>query len=262
MDKITEQKLARALGAEDTELLPYLPYLLQDLHNLGTPVKPVLDMLKKHMPNISTCRVLDLGAGKGCVGLPIAKETGAAVYLVDAIPEFIEYAKSKALETGLTNCEFKVEDITRTVQTARDFDLVLLCSVGNVFGDFTSLSTLKALKQTVKKDGYIIVEESYFAEKAFDVKCKAEYETLADWFASFKQAGVRLIAGYDEGLREGDIDFDRDNMLIQQRADELSRKYPDKKALFDGYVQSQLNECDDLERLQTSIWLLQGTEDR
>jgi len=257
MDKETKQKLARALGAEDTEVLPYLPYLLQDLQNLGTPIKPLLDMIKTHIPDIRSAKVLDLGAGKGCVGLPLASCTGAYVFMVDAFAEFIEYAQSKAAETGVTNCAFLTEDITQTVLAARNYDLVLLCSVGNVFGDFSSLATIEALKQTVKSGGYIIIEESYFADRAFDVKCKAEYETLADWMRSFEKAGVRLVASYDEGLSEDDIDFDRDNRHIRWRADELSAKYPDKKELFQGYVQSQLNECNDLAILKTSIWLLQ-----
>ncbi|MCL2796859.1 MAG: class I SAM-dependent methyltransferase [Firmicutes bacterium] len=258
MKKEIEQKLARALGAEDTELLPFLPYLLQDLQNLGTPEKPVIDMLKSHIPDIANGKVLDLGAGKGCVGIPVAKETGASVHLVDAFSEFIECAVTKAMEEGIANCTFTAEDITQTVKSARGYDLVMLLSVGNIFGDFTSLSTLNALKQTVKKGGYILIEESYFEDAPFEVKCQAKYETLADWRRSFELAGVTLVAQYNEWGTEDGIDFDSDNAYIAARAAELSEKYPDKKALFEGYVQSQLNECDDLGRLQTAIWLLKS----
>jgi len=257
MDKATEKNLARALGAENTELLPYLPYLLQDLRNLGTPIKPVLDMIKTHIPDISDCKVLDLGAGKGNVGLPIAKETGASVFLVDAISEFTEYSQKKAVEMGITNCTFQTEDITVTVRTVRDYDLVLLCSVGNIFDDCNSLSTLRVLKQTVRPGGHIVIEESYFKDEKFEVKCAADYETLNDWLQSFEKAGVKLIAQYDEGDSEEGIDFESDNGHIRQRVDELIEKYPDKKELFESYVRSQLNECDDLGRLHTSIWLLQ-----
>lgn len=258
MDKETEKKLARALGAEDTELLPYLPYLLQDLKNLGTPIIPIIDLIKKNIPNIPKCKVLDLGCGKGSVGLPIAKETGASVLLVDIFPEFIECAKNKAKEMQITNCEFLVEDIKLTAKRERGFDLVFLCSVGNVFG--SSESTVKTLKQTVKKGGYIIIEESCFEKDKFDVKCEYDFETYDDWLRAFDAAGVRLVAEYNEGLDESDVDFDYDNRHIAIRARELSEKYPDKKDLFESYVQSQLNECDDLKHLKTSIWLLQATE--
>ena len=40
MTKETEEKLARSLSAETTELLPFLPYLLQDLWALGVTWVP------------------------------------------------------------------------------------------------------------------------------------------------------------------------------------------------------------------------------
>lgn len=256
MDRESEKKLARALGAEDAELLPFLPYLLQDLKNLGTPIKPIIDLIKKNVRDFSNCKILDLGAGKGSVGLPVAKETGAFVLLVDIFPEFIECAKNKALEMQIANCDFLVEDIKLTAKRERGYDLVMLCSVGNAFGN--SEETLKVLKQTVRQGGYIIIEESCFAKDKFDVKCEYDFETYDDWLRAFKNAGVILVAEYNEGLDESDINFDYDNKHIAIRAKELSEKYPHKKELFDSYVQSQLNECDDLENLQTSIWLLQA----
>lgn len=95
--------------------------------------------------------------------MPITKETGASVLMVDIFPEFIECAKNKAKEMQITNCEFLVEDIKLTAKRECGFDLVLLCSVGDVFGN--SEATLKALKQTVKKGGYIIIEESCFFKR-------------------------------------------------------------------------------------------------
>lgn len=38
-----EEKLAKSLTAESTELIPYLPYLLQDLWELGSSPKDIIE---------------------------------------------------------------------------------------------------------------------------------------------------------------------------------------------------------------------------
>jgi len=55
-----EEKLAKSLTAESTELIPYLPYLLQDLWELGSSPKDILDMITKHINVSDETRVLDL----------------------------------------------------------------------------------------------------------------------------------------------------------------------------------------------------------
>jgi SAM-dependent methyltransferase len=250
------QKLARSLTAEDTALLPHLPYLLQDLWNFGTPAEPLISLVRRHIPDIAGFRVLDLGCGKGAVGLPLSLETGAAVHFVDAFAEFIEYAKMKAAEMKVENCTFSVEDVAQTVQTARSFDMVLLCGVGNIFGNADA--TVKALKQTVRKGGYIVIEDTYYAgENQPALKCACDCGPLNNWLDAFAQNGVQMIEQLDDSeflCDEANNDFN--NRHIARRAMELSEKHPEKKSLFDGYVQSQLNECDDLKTLCGAIWLL------
>ena len=40
-----EEKLAKSLTAGSVELIPYLPYLLQDLWELGSSPKDMLEMI-------------------------------------------------------------------------------------------------------------------------------------------------------------------------------------------------------------------------
>ncbi|HQI16865.1 MAG TPA: class I SAM-dependent methyltransferase, partial [Bacillota bacterium] len=50
---------------------------------------------------------------------------------------------------------------------------------------------------------------------------------------------------------------DKNNKFIINRADELKRKYPDKAAMFDSYVNNQLAECNELENdIICVTWLL------
>ena len=257
------EKLARSLTAEGTALLPYLPYLLQDLWNLGTPVKSLVSLVQRHIPDIfglnslgaSPFRVLDLGCGKGAVGLPLVKETGASVHFVDAFPEFIEYVKMKAAEMNVKNCTFSTEDITQTVQSARNFDMVLLCAVGNIFGN--AGATVKALKQTVRNGGYIVIYDAYTTGNQETLKFSDDYEQLNDWLEAFAHNGIQIVEQLDDkDIVYDDVDNDWNNHCIAQRAVELGEKYPDKKYLFESYVQSQLSECDDIKKLNGAIWLL------
>ena len=49
-----------------------------------------------------------------------------------------------------------------------------------------------------------------------------------------------------------------DQAHIVTRANELKQKYPDKAAMFDGYIKSQEAECKELEKELTCMtWLLQ-----
>jgi len=53
-------------------------------------------------------------------------------------------------------------------------------------------------------------------------------------------------------------DFDSDNMAIAAQMEELAAKHPEKREIFQGYVQNQLNECADLENSVMAVtWMLQ-----
>jgi phage shock protein A len=45
--------------------------------------------------------------------------------------------------------------------------------------------------------------------------------------------------------------------FITARANELIEKHPDKQAMFEGYIQSQQNEYDDIDNtLDGATWIL------
>jgi hypothetical protein len=60
----------------------------------------------------------------------------------------------------------------------------------------------------------------------------------------FHDSGLQLI----EELRpcETDLNFDSEMESIAKRANELKKKHPDKATMFEGYIQSQLNEYTDI----------------
>ena len=257
MRKETEEKLACSLTAETTELLPFLPYLLQDLWELGSNPRDILKLMKKHMPLTANTRLLDLACGKGAVSINIAKELGLHVSGFDLIPEFVEYSRRKADEMGVgLLCCFACGDVNEVVNTEKNYDAVVFGAAGNVLG--TPAETLAKLRSVVKPKGYIIIDEAYLPGDVSndDVSYKNyEYLTHKQWLGLFESHGLALV---EELTSVEDYDFESDNKAIAARAHELSTKHPEKRAIFEGYVQSQLNECDDLENNIIAVtWMLQ-----
>lgn len=248
--KSVEEKLAKSLTASSTELIPYLPYLLQDLWELGSSPGDILDLITGHIGVSVQTRVLDLACGKGSVGVHLAKKLGCMVKGIDIIPEFIEFAIKKAREYGVEEfCEFMAGDITESVKTERGYDIVIYGAVGDVLGDWEETITL--LKNTVKKGGYIIIDDAY-GNGGSDSK----YLTREQWLRLFRDKGVRLIdekAAMDDELTA--LNNEQQKMIIK-RAGELKERLPEKAGLFDGYIQSQREECDELENDISGVTML------
>ena len=252
-----EEKLARSLTAETVELLPFLPYLLQDLWELGSKPEDMIKLIKKNIPISKETKILDLACGKGAVAVKIAQSLGIYVYGFDIIPEFIEYARQKAKEFNVESlCHFTRADVNETVNTERNYDCVIFGAAGNILG--TPHETLSRLLKTVRPQGYILIDDAYLSNNAGNegVKYKNyEYLSREELLSLFRESGLKFV---EEISATEEYDFDSDNRAIALRAEELIAKHPEKRAMFEGYVQSQLNECSDLENSLVGVtWLLQ-----
>ncbi|MCL2565333.1 MAG: class I SAM-dependent methyltransferase [Defluviitaleaceae bacterium] len=259
MKKETEDKLACSLTAETTELVPFLPYLLQDFWELGSSPKDMIGLIEKHMSLKSDSKILDLACGKGAVSVNIAKKLGINIYGFDLITEFIEYAKNKAKEFNVSDlCHFQCADVNEIVDIEKDYDCVIFGAAGNILGN--PEETLKKLKNPLKTGfgGYIIIDEAFLPDTGSNEEVKYknyDYLTHKEWLSLFENNGLKLV---EELQNDEDYDFDTDNKNIVRRANELIMKYPQKRAIFEGYIKSQSNECTDLERNVIAVtWMLQ-----
>jgi cyclopropane fatty-acyl-phospholipid synthase-like methyltransferase len=236
-----DEKIAKSLTAESVELIPYITYLLQDLWELGSSPKDMLGLIKKNIAVTKETKVLDLACGKGAVSVYIAKELGCKVKGIDIIPEFIDFAVSKAKEFGVNRlCDFIVQDINESVKKEKDYDIVIYGAVGNVLGDW--YETISLLKNTVKEGGFIIIDDAYGKNEADD-----KYLSKDKWLRLLADGGVVLI---DEILSTDDELAGINDMQmesIEKRANELKKKFPEKACLFDSYIKSRQAECDEIE---------------
>ena len=257
MDKKTGEILAKSLTAETTELLEYIPYLLQDLWELGSSPEDMEKLIRRNIGYYKNFKVLDLACGKGAVSVKLAENMGFYVKGIDIIEEFIEFAKAKSREHNVLHlCEFIVGDINKKVTVEKNYDIVIFGAAGNVLG--SPRETMTKLRNTMKNGGFLLLDEAYLINSAESIKYENyEYLTYDGWIEIFEKSGFVLI---DEAAADTEqiSHINTDVELIEKRAEELTEKFPDKKNIFRGYVNSQKNECEDLEENVTGItWLLQ-----
>lgn len=158
--KTIEESILTSMDCTDSEILTYLPYILQDFWEIGSDPKVMIKLIKKHFANINNLTVLDLGCGKGAVSINIAKQINCECYGIDAIPEFISFSESKAEEHGVSNlCKFEVGDIREKIKELGKYDVIILGAIGQVFGDY--FETLTILNNNLKDGGIIIIDDGY-----------------------------------------------------------------------------------------------------
>ncbi|MCL2116452.1 MAG: class I SAM-dependent methyltransferase [Methanobrevibacter sp.] len=238
-------------------MLDFLPYLLQDLWELGSNPEDIINLIEKYMDTSEESNILDLACGKGAVAIKIAKSLNVKVTGIDLIPEFIEYASQKANKLSAdTFCHFKTEDINESVLIEKNYDCVILGSAGNILG--TPEETLHKLKLPIKPHGYIIIYDVCLRDtaKKEDIKYKDhDYLNYEQWLNTFSQSDLKLIEAIPNKKASRN---DSNNKAIMNRAHELASIHTEKEPIFENFIDIQLNGSYDLKNSVTGItWLLQ-----
>lgn len=240
-------------GTSNPELFPHLDYLLQDITEIGTDPRLVEKLIRTHIQT-EPLKVLDLGCGKGAVSIHLAKELGCEVTGIDGMEAFIQIAREMATAHHVSHlCNFFQGDIREAVRELKGFDVVILGAIGPVFGFMRE--TLKAVSPTLKKCGFVIIDDGFKDDGTMPDYNKALDKS--NFYAQITESGFSILDEIiipAEGLASS-------NQKIQQcivsRAKELALKHPDKAHLFKEYVQAQEDEIDVMEnRLTVGIWLL------
>ena len=242
--KSIEESVVTAMDGSDRELYPFLPYILQDLWELGADPEIIVNLICKYFTKYDNLDVLDLGCGKGAVSIKVANKLGCKCYGIDAIPEFILFAQKKAIEYKVEDlCRFEVGDIREKVKVLPTYDIIILGFIGPVFGDY--YTTLTLLSKLLNESGIFIIDDGYI-ENHSDFK----HPFILKQEAILKQislAGMQLID--DEIIKKEDIKDSDDYIFenLKKRCIELIDKYPDKQELFRNYIKKQEEENDVLE---------------
>jgi SAM-dependent methyltransferase len=242
--KTIEESVVTAMDGSDNELFPYLPYILQDLWEIGADPDAIIRMISKHFADCADLKVLDLGCGKGAVSVKVSKSLGCKCHGIDAIPEFIDYAQQKALEFKVEHlCAFEIGDIREKVKNLSGYDIVILGAIGPVFGDY--YTTLTTLSGCINKNGIFIIDDGYIENN-----CDYSHPLIQkqkEILSQIDSAGMQLI---EDDIFQQTFIKDSDDYIfgnLKKRCTELIDKFPDKKELFLNYIKKQVEENDVLE---------------
>ena len=264
-----EEKLAKSLTAQTPELIPYLPYLLMDIWDLGSSPEDMRTLIEEHLPSPHKLHLIDMGCAKGAAPVYLARAFGCHVKGIDIIPEFIEAAVKHAEANGVGDlCEFVVGDINEAVLIERNYDIAILDAIMDVLG--TPAETIRMIRHVIKESGYLLINDAYkfrpedqhskdSGEEAKTTGSKysspkmsleeipefppevleAPYLTYDEWLALFRAEGLEVVATI---VNEGQALFsfnDAQKSLIRVRAEELKKLHPEKQELFDEFIRAQ-----------------------
>lgn len=252
--KSLQESVLAAMDGTDVAQIEFFPYILQDLWEIGTDPVTVIELVRKHQSNYSSLHILDLGCGKGAVSVKLARALGCSCLGIDAIPEFVDIAREKAAAFGVDHlCRFETGDMRSRDKELSGADVIVLGSVGPVFGDY--YRTLNALSPYLKQDGIIIMDDGYVEhDSRFSHPLIQQRDAI---LRQISDSGMRLM---DEIILDRQAIKESDDYIFQkveQRCRELIQRHPDKKTIFENYIQKQIEENDVLEnRITCSIMVI------
>ena len=242
--KTVEESVVNAMDGSDKEIFPYLPYILQDLWEIGADPDVIIQLIEDQFTVYKNLKVLDLGCGKGAVSIKVAEKFGCHCYGIDAIPEFIDYAQEKAFEYKVGGlCKFEVADIREKVKSIPAYDIIILGAIGPVFGDF--YTTLTTLSKCLNNKGIFIIDDGYLEND--DDHHHPVIQKLGTIVQQIDSAGMQLV---ENDIIQKEAMEDANGFMLEQlrkRCYELIDRYPDKKGLFLNYVKEQEEESAFLE---------------
>jgi cyclopropane fatty-acyl-phospholipid synthase-like methyltransferase len=242
--KTIEESVSAAMDVREVELLPFLPYILQDFWEIGSEPETIISFIEKFSSDHEQLKVLDLGCGKGAVSVKVAKKFGCHCHGIDAVPAFIDYAIEKAKEHGVSElCNFEAGDIREKVRHLKDFDIIILGSIGQVFGDYSE--TLAAISPCFSDQGLIIIEDAYVDDdSSFSHPQLLKKQVMHD---QIDGAGMDIIAEIVEQVDENLLEsYDLQQANIDKRCNELMAQHPDIAGVFQRYAERQKEEYNNL----------------
>lgn len=231
------------MDCENTEILPFLPYILQDFFEIGSSAESILKIVKSNTSNNKNLNILDLGCGKGAVSIKLAESINCNCLGIDAIAQFIEFADKAASDKNLENCTFICGDMRNEINNLGKHDVIILASIGPVFGNY--YETLKILENILDQSGVIVLDDGYITdEKSFNHE---SVSTKSQLISEIDRAGMKILHEYVGNDISNSNEYDKQLKDITNRCRELSIAHPDKNKLFEDYIQNQKQEYMNLE---------------
>jgi cyclopropane fatty-acyl-phospholipid synthase-like methyltransferase len=250
-----KQEFLKSLDLPHEDMAPFIPFILEDLWELGSMPMHIATLIRKHIPPGAFQTITDFGCGKGAVLIHLASEFPFDGLGIDIVPEFIDsarkYAQSRKVAERLI---FSTKDILEAIPEINNRDIVIYGHDSAILGNVKE--SLLQLKTCLSEKGWIILEAT----------CTPDGKSKIEGLPSEKELHQQIA---DSGLKKIDsIMWDRqeliavnnrNNELIYLKIEILKNRHPEKTRLFEQYWQDQLKECRLLANdLICSTWLLKN----
>jgi protein-L-isoaspartate O-methyltransferase len=145
--KTLEESVVSAMDGDgiNSELFHYLPYILQDLWEIGSDPDVMIELIGKYNSVPEKLSILDLGSGKGAVSIRLAQKYGCRCHGIDGIPDFVSFSNEKARELGVEKrlCTFEVGDIRTAIHNLPKYDVISLGPLARCWATMRNPCTLK-----------------------------------------------------------------------------------------------------------------------
>ena len=252
--KSLKDSILESMDGEDRALLPFLPYLVQDIWTLGTDPNAVIELLIANLNGTSKLSILDLGCGKGAVSVHLSEELGCRCHGIDGVATFIDEARQYAKQYNVEElCTFEVADIRKKIKELPSFDIIILGAIGPVFGSYAQ--TIEKIKSRLNPKGFVIIDDAYLIENA---SSRPGYKKKGQVHTEIRSAGMEIIDEHIFSKKRMEHTNAEMFQKIKYRCEELVFKHPDKKQLFENYLKAQMEENQILESdVVNAIFLLQ-----
>ena len=251
-----KRNTARAFGAAP-RLLPYIPRLLAGLWSLGVPPETVVKLLQDQDCAAEADTVLDLGCGKGAISITLARQFGFRVYGIDFFAPFIEEARERARDLGVSDiCRFETGDIKKTVRGSADYDMVMLIWMGSVLG--SAGESVQQIRRLVRPQGYMVIGDGCLKGDA-----KADHPFLYRFTS--RDIMLKQLTMYGDVIQKEMVippdtinPFYRDYIdSLKRGAEECATGHPEHAGILWEYVNTHEEICRTMEdTIASCLWML------
>ncbi len=236
-----EESVVMAMDGSDKEIFPYMPYILQDLWEMGSDPDAIITLINNNFDNHVNLKVLDLGCGKGAVSIKIADKFKCNCHGIDAVEDFIHFARQKAVEYKVDRlCSFEVGDIRESIDELSVYDVIILGSIGPVFGDYQK--TLSIFRKHLESGGIIIIDDAYIEDESeFSHPLVLKHNELINQINSCGMSLVETVAAEKEETADVNSTI---HEKVKKRCLELAEKHPEQRKLFTDSIAMQEAQID------------------
>jgi SAM-dependent methyltransferase len=165
-------------------------------HEFCNPIATAkIDRILDLLPFGTETRVLDLGCGRGELGLRIVARFGCVVTGIDTSRPMLDAARERAERAGVVD-RFNLSelDIAEFAPEPESFDLAAMLGGGGITGGIQAIC--ERLSCWTRRGGYVLIGEGYW-QKAPSVEYLAHLEATKD---EFRDHRGNVQAGIDVGL--------------------------------------------------------------